>query len=395
MLRCGNCLLGIMCLLGTLTPASGQGLLLNWLRPNTTPTPPSSPVPSPGNVGSPPNTSAAPGSATLATPPVAPWANKLFLPDIATNREQPPPPVIVHNFGEVPHGTLCIHRFTVTNIYDVPLQITEVRKSCHCLDYVPMTRVLQPNESAEFIVMMNTGKFVGFNAQTLYVTFGPKYVSTAVLRLQATSRTDVSLQPGAVQFGVVPPGSRVTQRVSVKYSGRNRDWKLIEAVVPAGSPFSATISEVSRGGLLRGGAEYQVEITLQTGLQPGSLQEFIHLKTNDLTQPLLRIAVSAVVAAVVECSPPQIQFDSVSSGQTVSQRVLVRAARPFRIVSVEGEGQGITVDLPPGNNPLPVQFLTVKFTPQQSGPVQRTLRIRTDLEETVVQLPVTAVGAPQ
>ncbi|MCS7270114.1 MAG: hypothetical protein NZ703_03420, partial [Gemmataceae bacterium] len=105
--------------------------------------------------------------------------------------------------------------------------------------------------------------------------------------------------------------------------------------------------------------------------------------------------VSAVVAAVVECSPPQIQFDSVSSGQTVSQRVLVRAARPFRIVSVEGEGQGITVELPPGNNPLPVQFLTVKFTPQQSGPVQRTLRIRTDLEETVVQLPVTAVGAPQ
>ena len=59
---------------------------------------------------------------------------------------RPPPPVITHNFGEVPHGTLCVHKFTITNIYDVPMQITEVRKSCTCLDYVPMTKVLQPNE---------------------------------------------------------------------------------------------------------------------------------------------------------------------------------------------------------------------------------------------------------
>ena len=60
------------------------------------------------------------------------------------------------------------------------MQITEVRKSCHCLDFIPMTKVLQPNETGEFVITMNTGKFVGFNAQTFYVTFGPKFVSTAV-----------------------------------------------------------------------------------------------------------------------------------------------------------------------------------------------------------------------
>ena len=104
--------------------------------------------------------------AAHAQPP-PPWANKFFLPDIATNREQTPPPVITHNFGEVPHGTLCVHKFTVTNIYDAPMQITEVRKSCTCLDYVPMTKVLQPNETAEFTVTMNTGKFVGLQRPDL------------------------------------------------------------------------------------------------------------------------------------------------------------------------------------------------------------------------------------
>jgi hypothetical protein len=322
---------------------------------------------------------------------VAPWANKLFLPDIALHREQAPPPVIVHDFGEVPHGTVCLHRFTITNIYDVPLQITEVRKSCHCLDYVPMTKVLQPNESAEFVVTMNTGKFVGFNAQTLYVTFGPKYVSTAILRLQATSRTDVSLQPGAIQFGVVPPGTRMVHRVQVKYSGRNRDWKLTEAVAPSPA-LKVSLTEVSRGGLLRGGVEYQVDVALHAGTEPGPLNETVYIKTNDPAQPMLRIAVSAVIAAVVECSPAQVQFDPVPLGQTATQRVLVRAARPFRILSVEGEGQGVSVELPPGNNPLPVQFVIVKFTPSQTGTVQRTLRLLTDLDGTAVALPLSAKG---
>ncbi|MBA2225885.1 DUF1573 domain-containing protein [Thermogemmata fonticola] len=377
-----------VCCLFSHTPVQAQGLLPHWLRPNP---PAPSPSTTPRTTGPAAAPSASGGNSTSAAAPVAPWANKLFLPDIALHREQAPPPVIVHDFGEVPHGTVCLHRFTITNIYDVPLQITEVRKSCHCLDYVPMTKVLQPNESAEFVVTMNTGKFVGFNAQTLYVTFGPRYVSTAILRLQATSRTDVSLQPGAIQFGVVPPGTRVVQRVLIKYSGRNRDWKLTEVVAPSPA-LGASLTEVSRGGLLRGGVEYHVDVVLQAGTEPGPLNETVYVKTNDPAQPVLRIAVSAVIAAVVECSPAQVQFDPVPLGQSATQRVLVRAARPFRILGVEGEGQGVSVELPPGNNPLPVQFVTVKFSPSQAGTIQRTLRLLTDLDGTAVSLPLSAKG---
>ena len=105
--------------------------------------------------------SAGPGQPPAAAPAQpAPWANKFFLANIAADREQAAPPLITHNFGDVPHGTLCAHTFTITNIYDVPMQITEVRKSCTCLDFVPMSRVLQPNETGEFTVTMDAGKFV-------------------------------------------------------------------------------------------------------------------------------------------------------------------------------------------------------------------------------------------
>lgn len=334
---------------------------------------------------------ATPAPATQPAQPAqpAPWANKFFLPDIATNREQAAPAVILHNFGEVPHGTLCAQKFTITNIYDVPMQITDVRKSCTCLDYVPMTKTLQPNETAEFTVTMNTGKFVGQNAQNFYVTFGPKYVSTAVIRVQAVSRTDVSLSPGAVAFGTVPQGSKVGQSVSVKYSGKGRDWKLTE-VAPVQGPFDVKLTEISRGGPLRGGVEYQVDFTLKPNAAPGTISEQVSIKTNDATHPVVQIAVNATVAAPLELAPGKVRFEGVKVGEPASQRVLIRAAKPFKVLGVDGAGDGITVDLPSGGNAVPVQFVTVKFDPKAAGEIARTLRIRTDLDGGVASLPVEA-----
>jgi Protein of unknown function (DUF1573) len=330
----------------------------------------------------------APTPAITPTQP-APWANKFFLPDIATNREQPAPAMILHNFGEVPHGTLCVHKFTITNIYDVPMQVTNVRKSCTCLDYVPMTKTLQPNETADFTVTMNTGKFVGMNAQTFYVTFGPKYVSEAQIRVQATSRTEVILDPGAVAFGTVPPGTKVSQSVAVKYSGRSRDWKLTE-IAPVQGPFEVKATEVSRGGPLRGGVEYRLDFTLLGTAPPGSISEQVSIKTTDPTHPVVQIAVTGTIAAPIEVAPNKVRFDGVKIGEPASTRVLVRAAKPFKIVGVDGTGDGITVDLPVAGAPLPVQFITVKFDPKTAGEVTRTLRIRTDLDGGTATLPVDA-----
>src|SRR5947207_2713672 len=118
----------------------------------------------------------------------------------------------------------------------------------------------QSDEAADFTVTMNSGKFIGVNAQTFYVTFGPKYISTAVIRVQANSRTDVSVVPGAVAFGTVAQGVRApAQSVMIKYGGKTRDWKLIEVVTPPG-PLEVQLTEVTRGGPLRGGAEYRVDV---------------------------------------------------------------------------------------------------------------------------------------
>ena len=338
---------------------------------------------------------AAPGPSSQSSPQQNPWANKFFLPDIASNREQAAPAVITHNFGEVPHGTICVQKFTITNIYDVPMQITEVRKSCTCLDYVPMLKTLKPNETADFTVTMNSGKFAGLNTQTFYVTFGPNFVSTAVIRVTATSRADVSINPGNVSFGVVPQGTRASQSLSIKYSGRSRDWKLTD-VVPVQGPFEVKLNEVSRGGLLKGGAEYQVDVTIKPSAASGPISEQISIKTNDATHPIVQLMVTGTITAPLEIAPNKIRLDPVPIGQSTGQRVSIRAAKPFKVLGVDGVGDGITVDLPTlgaMGAPMPnVQVITIKFDPTTPGTVSRVLRIRTDLEGGIATLPIEAEG---
>lgn len=320
----------------------------------------------------------------------APWANKFFLPDIGEKRDQAAPPVITHNFGDVPHGTVCTHTFTITNIYEVPMQVVEVRKSCTCLDFVPLSKVLQPNESGPFTVTMNAGKFVGANSQTFYVTFGPKAVSTAVIRVSAVSKTDVAVNPGVVAFGTVAPGAKAAQAVKVEYKGRMRDWRITEVVTPHG-PFDVQFTEASRGGPLRGGAEYAVTVALKANAPPGPLADTLTLKTNDPANPVVSLAVTGAVALPLEVIPAQVRFDPVTVGQSATMRVLVRGGRPFRILGVDGAAGDITVELPATATPVPLQTVTVKFDPTRLGAVAQTLRVRTDLDGgAAVTVPVEA-----
>lgn len=330
---------------------------------------------------------------TQPAPPQNPWANKFFLPDIAANREQTAPPAIVHNFGEVPHGTVCVQKFTITNIYDVPMQITEVRKSCTCLDFVPMLRTLQPNETADFTVTMNTGKFVGANTQTLHVTFGPKFISTAVIRVSATSRTDVSINPGNVSFGAVPLGTHPSQSLTIKYTGKTRDWKLTD-VAPVQGPIDVKVVEVSRGGPFSRSVEYQVDVSIKPSAAPGPINEQVNIKTNDSTHPIVQVVVTGTITAPLELAPSKVHLDPTVVGQSTTQRVSIRAAKPFHVLGVDGLGDGVTAELPQvgGNGaPLPnVQVITIRFDPTVPGTVSRVLRIRTDLEGGAALLPVEA-----
>src|SRR5688572_88163 len=77
------------------------------------------------------------------------WADKLFGAETT------------HDFGVVARGAQLKHSFKITNIYKVPLDITEIRVSCSCVKAETSTKTIQPNETATLNINMDGTKFSG------------------------------------------------------------------------------------------------------------------------------------------------------------------------------------------------------------------------------------------
>ena len=72
------------------------------------------------------------------------WAVKFF------------PEGVTHNFGTIAFGSLQTHKFTITNIYNVPFQVAEARPVCGCVDAKKPNLTIPPRGTAELEVVMNT-----------------------------------------------------------------------------------------------------------------------------------------------------------------------------------------------------------------------------------------------
>src|SRR5262245_28949929 len=136
---------------------------------------------------------------------------------------------LTHDFGTVPRGTQLYHRFKIKNIYAVALEVN-ARVGCHCVTVTPPSQVLQPRQDGYLDITMDTSRVSGYKSVNIYITVGPEYVSSTTLQVSANSRTDVVVNPGQINFGVVPHGQATTpQTIDVEYAGV-RDWRVSEVV---------------------------------------------------------------------------------------------------------------------------------------------------------------------
>ncbi len=110
--------------------------------------------------------------AFAASPSAAqsPWAEKMFKDGLN------------HDFGSVPRSAQLSHRFVLTNIYAVRMEITSLKSGCGCVSALAAKRVLEPRESTPIDVTMDARRFTGPKTVGITVTVGPDYVSSATPR---------------------------------------------------------------------------------------------------------------------------------------------------------------------------------------------------------------------
>ena len=302
----------------------------------------------------------------------APWAEKMFKDGIK------------HDFGNVPHGAQLMHRFPITNIYDLDgMEILEVRSGCVCGSATRSTNALARRESGHIEVRMDARKFTGPKTITIYVTVGKgaDYRSTAELKVSANSRQDVVFNPGEVDFGAVPAGQAAKRVIDVEYAGK-LDWKVTN-VINNGAPVEAELKELYRRP---GQVGYRLEVALKAEAAPGAYKWELLLETNDPASQRVPVLVEANVQAALTVTPSGLSFKDVKAGEERSQLLRMKGNKPFTVKAIDGLGDGLTAELPAGSSP--VQSIKFKFQSTAGGAFKKQVQIKTDLQEAPVTVTV-------
>jgi hypothetical protein len=301
------------------------------------------------------------------------WAYKMFANDL------------VHDFGVVPRGAQLKYTFKMTNIWKVPLDITDIRVGCNCTTVKESTKSLQPGESGTLNVTMDTTRFSGEKTVAIHLTVGPEWVDTATLTVHFNARADVVLNPGEIDFGVIHHGQSPTKFIDVEYAG-SLPWAVSTVSKEHDAPFELKAETLPN----RASKGYRIFATIKADARAGSFKQVVTLITNDPANPTFTFNVLGNIQATLNVAPSAIDLAGVKVGESQTRKVVVSGSRPFHILGIDGQGDGVAAVPEPREGST--QIVDVTFSPAKAGELKKQLVIRTDLDNETVTVTVQGNG---
>ncbi|MFZ5833219.1 MAG: DUF1573 domain-containing protein [Planctomycetota bacterium] len=299
----------------------------------------------------------------LPCPPAAAqeWARKMF----ATT---------AHDFGTVARGAKVEYPFTLENIYEEDVHISEVRSSCGCTSTTISNHTLKTWDKAEIVAVIDTRGFLGRKDATLTVVLDRPFPAEVSLQVHSFIRSDVVVQPGAVSFGTVEAGRTYQQTVKIDYAGR-RDWRIerVESSLPY---LEVKAMETSRAG---DRVAYDLVVTLKSSAPAGHLQEHVVLVTNDYAADTARVPVrvEGVISPGLTAHPSPLNLGVVAAGQAVKRPLVVCGKSPFRVTAVRSRDPRFQCSF--ASEAKDMQIVQVTFTGSaEEGNVATELILDTD-----------------
>lgn len=307
------------------------------------------------------------------------WAEKLF-------EERS------YDFGTVPGGFDARHVFVGRNVFGEPVRLAGFIVACGCTevrvgdirvrpDYpnqqimLDESRriVLQPGETVEIEMALDTRKFVGEHKTTaVTVVFDRPSYSTVRLQMAAYIRQDVVTNPGAVVFGTVAQGETAKQTVEIEYAG-GFDWR-ITTIRWNPELFDVTAGESYRR-LRRVG--YRLQVSLKPTAPAGIVRDTITVRTNDPTTPEINIPVEASILPALTITPSTLALGNVPRGTEVKKTLIVRGNEEFRIKEVRTSSPTVTVDFN-RDRVAKIHMVSLRFRASDDGDHEVLVEVETD-----------------
>ncbi len=282
-----------------------------------------------------------------------------------------------HDFGPVPRGGIVRHPFVLTNRLNVPISITNLRVSCGCTSGTASASVVPPGKTATVEAQMDTRNFVGRKSTTLFVAVmaGAEQVEIG-LGVSSLILSDVVLNPGSVDFGMIGRGQSPAQVLSIDRIGKP-DWRITK-MVSGSKALNASLQETKR---VNGEVGYQLTVSLKPDAPAGIVRDEIRLVTNDPETPGIPVWINGQVKGDLSATPSLLNLGNATSAAGAQGKFIVRSSKPFAIARIDGAGDGFKLAAADAGK-RPVQVVTLTYNPaegQSRGDLHKTFRIVTDL----------------
>lgn len=303
------------------------------------------------------------------------WAEKFFQGNVN------------HDFGNVPWGQQLTHKFVITNIYNVPFVVESATVSCGCVSVKKPVGVIPPRGTAELEANMDTRKAGSTGQQKVVnifvkLTSSPQnptekiFTSSCALSVRCLAQSNIRYSHEKMQFGVVNLGQAPQSQLWIEHFA-GPAFQITE-VVKNNEPIDVTVEKTQprMGGLVG----YRVVATLKPNAPAGEIKYEVQLKTNDPTTPVLDVVMEGIIQAPLVAAPNNINLGNVKQGEVVSRNVVLRgpAGKSFKIMKVEGEGDGIKVKFTEGKE-ASAHVIQIQFVPDAARKINKTLTFKTDL----------------
>ncbi len=299
------------------------------------------------------------------------------------------------DFGTVARGSKVRHTFRLVNQLDQEIRIATWRTKCGCTEVRVGAQVIPPGTQTTIEAVIDTSKFVGYKPSGLTLVFQSPTPVEIDLNVSCFIRGDITLNPGVVDFGIVPrlaPGAKPALTMNLTYSGGVPNWGITRIQTRSGS-LSVRSQELGRSP--GGQVQYSLTATLDPSALNGFLKDEITLYTNDPAAQAIPISVAANIQSALTVSPSPLVIGPVKPGQVITKTLLVRSAQPFKVTGVKpnrGEMSSASAD----DTTKPVHTVSLTFkAPAQPGPFNAVVEIATDLkDEAPVRLNAFATVVP-
>jgi hypothetical protein len=279
------------------------------------------------------------------------------------------------DFGTVARGSKILHSFRLLNQTNQEIHIADWRTKCGCTEVRVGSREIPPGTQTVIEAVVDTTRFQGYKASGLTLVIDrPNFVEVD-LNLSCFIQSEITLNPGQVDFGIVHHGSKPTVALTMNYNGVRPGF----AVTRMQTRTNDVTAKVQRSS--EGSSQFILTAGLSPSLGTGVFRDQITLFTNDPAAPAIPISVSANVQSDVTVSPSVLNLGRVRPGDVIKKTILVRSSRPFKLVELKASKTDLLATPDPDEaRALHTVSLTFKV-PAVAGPYHAVCEIATDLKD--------------